>query len=110
MAGAIPAHDSPFRGGVNTSVTLDATQRASLLSTVSDFAQREIAPRVAEYDRAEKLPLDLLKQMADLGFFGGVIPPHLGGLGLDYVTFAQVIEEVSRTCHVMGGAAGAPPG
>ena len=44
----------------------------------------------------EQIPRDLLDRMGGLGFFGGVIPERLGGLGLDYVTFAELIEEISQ--------------
>jgi alkylation response protein AidB-like acyl-CoA dehydrogenase len=77
-------------------------ERAELLALVGDFARRRIAPRVAEYDEREEIPQDLLAEMAELGLFGGAVPEEYGGLGLDYVTYAQVIEEVSRVCHIMG--------
>lgn len=73
-----------------------------LVKLVGDFADREIAPRVEDYDQAEKLPRDLLDQMAELGLFGGAVPVEYGGLGLDYLTYAKIIEEVSKTCHIMG--------
>ena len=73
-----------------------------LVTLVGDFADREIAPRVEDYDQAEKLPRDLLDQMAELGLFGGAVPVEYGGLGLDYLTYAKIIEEVSKTCHIMG--------
>ena len=73
-----------------------------LVKLVGDFAAREIAPRVDDYDQAEKLPRDLLDQMAELGLFGGAVPVEYGGLGLDYLTYAKIIEEVSKSCHIMG--------
>ena len=86
------------------------TDRKPILDLAADFARREIAPRVADYDREEKLPRDLLDEMGALGFFGGVIPEELGGLGLDYVTFAQLIEEISKTCQILGTFVSMPSG
>jgi alkylation response protein AidB-like acyl-CoA dehydrogenase len=83
---------------------------AQIVEMAGDFARREIAPRVAEYDRQEKLPRDLLDKMAELGFFGGVVPVELGGLGLDHRTFAALVEEVSRVCHIMGTLVSMPSG
>lgn len=83
---------------------------ADLVATVGDFARREIAPRVREYDEQETLPMDLLQRMSELGFFGGVVAERYGGLGLDYVTFARLIEEVSKTCHVIGTLLSMPSG
>ena len=76
----------------------------------ADFASREIAPRVADYDRDEQLPRDLLERMAGLGFFGGVIPVDMGGLGLDYVTFVDLIEEISKACQILGTLISMPSG
>ncbi len=82
----------------------------ALVQAVGEFARKEIAPRVAQYDRDEELPRDLLERMAELGFFGGVIPVEDGGLGLDFVTYAQLIEEISKVCHVMGTLVSMPSG
>jgi alkylation response protein AidB-like acyl-CoA dehydrogenase len=81
-----------------------------IVEAVGTFARREIAPRVQAYDEAETIPDDLLRQMADLGFFGGVVSEEYGGLGLDYVTFAQVIEEISTVCHVIATLVSMPSG
>jgi alkylation response protein AidB-like acyl-CoA dehydrogenase len=88
----------------------DEVGMQALIRTVGEFARKEIAPRVAQYDRDEELPRDLLDRMAELGFFGGVIPVEDGGLGLDFVTYAQLIEEISKVCHVMGTLVSMPSG
>lgn len=73
--------------------------RASLRETVRAFARREVAPLVADYDRKEHIPRELLDRTAELGIFGGVIPERWGGAGMDYVTYAEVIEELARVDH-----------
>ena len=90
--------------------TLDDASKDALVASVGEFARGEIAPRVAAYDRDEQLPRDLLDKMAELGFFGGGVPVELGGLGLDYVTLARVIEEISKTCHILGTLVSMPSG
>jgi hypothetical protein len=85
-------------------------ERRAFLTTAADFMRHEVAPRVAEYDREEQIPRDILDKMAELGFFGGVLPTEMGGLGLDFVTFAELIEEVSRTCHILGTFVSMPSG
>ena len=84
--------------------------RAAIVEMAGEFARREIAPRVAQYDRDEMIPRDLLDQMAELGFFGGIVPEEWGGLGLDHRTFVALVEEVSRTCHIMGTLVSMPSG
>ncbi|HEY0448249.1 acyl-CoA dehydrogenase family protein [Actinophytocola sp.] len=87
-----------------------AVDREALLAAVRDFAEREIAPRVGAYDREERFPVELVREVAGLGWLGAVIDPRYGGLGLDWLTFTQLIEEVSRTCHIIGLAISMPSG
>jgi len=91
-------------------VTLSAEERQDLRQVVRDFARAEVAPRVMEYDAAEQLPLDILERMADLGFYGGTVPPELGGAGLDHVTYAGLIEEISKVDHILGVLMSMPSG
>ena len=100
----------PHVQGISTSREGHKAEVAALVETVADFAAREIAPRVAEYDRAERLPRDLLEQMAQLGLFGGVIAAENGGLGLDYRTFVALIEELSKVCQALATLASMPSG
>jgi len=86
------------------------THAKEIVATVGEFARREVAPRVQSYDEAEEIPLDLLQEMGRLGFFGGVVPEQWGGLGLDFVTFAEMIEEVSKVDHAVGTLLSMPSG
>jgi alkylation response protein AidB-like acyl-CoA dehydrogenase len=85
-------------------------ERAELIASVREFAQREIAPRVATYDREERFPVDIVRKAAGLGWIGAVVDPQFGGLGLDWLSFTQLIEEVSRVCHIVGLAVSMPSG
>jgi hypothetical protein len=77
-------------------------EQKSLLELARDFARREVAPHVAEYDRLERFPIELVKQAAGLGLLGGVVPTEYGGAGLDHKSYAMAVEEVSRVCHIVG--------
>ena len=59
------------------------------------FAQREIAPFAAEWDRAGGTPRELYQKMADVGLMGVMIDPQWGGAGADFVSYALAIEEIS---------------
>lgn len=85
-------------------------EQESLRQLARDFAQREIAPAVADYDREERFPVEIVKQAAALGLMGGVVPTAYGGAGLDHVTYAMLVEEISRVCHVVGVALTLPSG
>ena len=60
------------------------------------FADEVIRPVANDLDRDERFPADLYARMADLGLFGIAVPEELGGPGFDTLTFALVMEELSR--------------
>ncbi len=60
---------------------------------VRDFAQKEVAPMVKEYDRKHE-PMPVLERMAELGILGVGIPVQYGGQGLDYISLGLVCEEL----------------
>ncbi len=65
--------------------------------SVRDFVEAEVKPIANDLDRANKeIPERILKQMAELGYFGVIFPAEDGGMGLDYISMAIVTEELSR--------------
>ena len=62
---------------------------------VRDFAQRELWPHAAEWDKKHHFPKQAHKGLAELGAYGICVPEELGGAGLDYVTLALVLEEIA---------------
>ena len=64
--------------------------------TIRDFAEQKIRPVIMEYDETQKFPLELLKELGDLGFMGILFPEEYGGAGLGYVDFEIIIEELAR--------------
>ena len=62
---------------------------------VRDFAQRELWPKAAEWDKTHHFPHDVHKGLAALGAYGICVPEDLGGAGLDYLTLALVLEEIA---------------
>ena len=71
------------------------SELSAMRTLVKNFAQREVAPRVREYDMEERIPRDILEGMARLDLFGGMVPEAWGGAGMDHVTFSACIEEIS---------------
>jgi butyryl-CoA dehydrogenase len=61
-----------------------------------DFADGEIAPRARENDRAGRFDHGLVKQMAEMGFIGPILPEEYGGRGIDYRTYGLIVEEIGR--------------
>jgi alkylation response protein AidB-like acyl-CoA dehydrogenase len=60
------------------------------------FAEEVIRPMAESLDREERFPAELYKQMGELGLFGIGVPEDMGGPGFDTVTYALVMEELSR--------------
>ena len=77
-------------------------QQKMIQKMVREFAQKHIAPVAAELDKKEGYPHKILKEMAKLGFLGTIIPQEYGGAGLDTVSYAIVVEEISRKCASTG--------
>lgn len=70
--------------------------------TIRDFSEAEIKPTVAERDESGEFPAEIIKQLGELGFMGVNTPEHLGGSAMDAVTYAIVIEELSRVDPSVG--------
>jgi (2S)-methylsuccinyl-CoA dehydrogenase len=65
--------------------------------SVREFVEAEVKPIANDLDRENKeIPEKILKQMAELGYFGVIFPVEDGGMGLDYISMAIVTEELSR--------------
>jgi len=65
-------------------------------SAVRRFAEEVIAPRAEEMDERGELPLDIVKQMGELGLFGLPFPEEYGGQGSNFLTFCLAVEELAR--------------
>jgi len=81
----------------------ELTEEQQLLrDSLRDFADREIAPRAAKYDDAGEFPWENVQKMRELGLFGMIFPPEYGGSGLDTLSYAIAVEEISRACASTG--------
>ena len=74
---------------------IDEEVAAQLVSTIQDWVIREVLPCAAEYEKADRYPEHLVRQMKDFGLFGARIPAAYGGLGLEVRTYARIIEELA---------------
>lgn len=77
-------------------------QTSRMVETVRDFAASRVAPGVLERDREEHFDRELVREFGRLDLLGGVIPEEYGGLGLSHVTFAAIVEEMSKVDHISG--------
>ncbi|HEY7370236.1 MAG TPA: acyl-CoA dehydrogenase family protein [Thermoanaerobaculia bacterium] len=73
-----------------------------LQATVREFAQDVVRPRASAMDLSGDFPKDLFHQAGDLGLAGVCVPSEFGGSEMDTVSYAIVIEEISRVCANTG--------
>ncbi|MDA9555276.1 acyl-CoA dehydrogenase [Pelobium sp.] len=85
--------------GYNFSVSENHSMIASM---VKDFALKHIKPNVMEWDEAQIFPIELFKQLGELGLMGVLVPEEYGGSGLGYFEYVKVIEEIAKVCGSIG--------
>ncbi len=71
-------------------------------AVVREFAEAEVAPHIATWDREEHFPVDLIPKMGDLGLFGLVVPEEFGGADGDFTSLCVAIEELGRVDQSIG--------
>jgi short/branched chain acyl-CoA dehydrogenase len=71
-------------------------------AVVREFAEAEVAPHIATWDREEHFPVDLIPKMGDLGLFGLVVPEEFGGADGDFTSLCVAIEELGRIDQSIG--------
>jgi glutaryl-CoA dehydrogenase (non-decarboxylating) len=69
-------------------------EQIQIRDLVREFAQREVAPHIREWDAKGEFHREILDKLGEAGILGLPIPEELGGLGLDYVSLALACEEL----------------
>lgn len=60
-----------------------------------EFAQEQLAPNAADWDRDHTFPADAVRQMGELGLLGMVVPEEWNGAGADHISYALALEEIA---------------
>ena len=77
-------------------------EQQQLKKSVREFAEREIAPHVMEWDEAGEFPMATVKELGRLGLMGTIFPQEYGGAGMGYVEYVTAVEELSRVDGSVG--------
>jgi alkylation response protein AidB-like acyl-CoA dehydrogenase len=81
----------------------DLTQEQTMIKDlIRDFADSEVAPGAIDRDRTGAFPTEIFDKMAKLGLMGLPFSEQYGGAGADTISFAIVVEELSRVCASTG--------
>ena len=74
---------------------LSAAQQ-DIRERAAEFADREVAPHAARWDREDRFPAGVFEKLAEAGFMGLCVPEEYGGGGTDFLSYVLLIEEISR--------------
>lgn len=75
---------------------------AMVKEMVKNFADKYIHPHVMEWDESQTFPIDVFKQMGELGLMGVLVPEEYGGSGFGYHEYVTVISEIASVCGGIG--------
>lgn len=69
---------------------------------IRNFGDKEIRPRLMEWDESQELPIDVLKKLGDLGLMGVLVPTEYGGSGFGYFEYVTALTEIGSICGSIG--------
>ena len=69
---------------------------------IRNFGDKEIRPRLMEWDESQELPIDVLKKLGDLGLMGVLVPTKYGGSGFGYFEYVTALTEIGSICGSIG--------
>lgn len=78
-------------------LSFDETENQKMISQmIRDFGDREIKPKMMEWDESQEFPIPLFKKMGELGLMGVLVPEEYGGSGFGYAEYVTAISEIAR--------------
>ena len=79
-----------------------APDHVLLRDTIRAFMTEEVAPVVDEHERARRFPTEVVHRIGELGWLGSNVPERWGGAGMDTLSYAIAVEEISRVWGSLG--------
>ena len=64
--------------------------------SVRSYVKKEISPIIEDYAQRAEFPIQIVKQLGDMGCFGPTVPEQYGGGGLDYISYGLMMQELER--------------
>ena len=78
-------------------VNFEETESQKMIAEmVREFGTRKIKPRMMEWDESQEFPIDIFRQLGDLGLMGVLVPQEYGGAGFGYLEYITAIVELSK--------------
>jgi len=82
--------------------TFISEKHQTVRRTVRAFCEQNLAPIAKDIDQEARFPWEIVEKMGKLGYFGIQVPEKLSGAGMDSVSSAITVEEISRVCAALG--------
>lgn len=76
--------------------------QSQIADMIRDFAEKNIRPKMMEWDESQEFPVEVFKQLGELGLMGVLIPTEYGGSGLSYFEYITVVSEIAKVCGSIG--------
>jgi len=96
-------HPGSSPAGARRTAEIDPAQEAQLLAAIERWVDKEVRPRVKQYDHEDRYPAELVEQMKALGLFGATVSQDYGGLGLPAATYARLVMHISSVWMALTG-------
>lgn len=69
---------------------------------IRDFAEKNIRPKMMEWDESQEFPVEVFRKLGELGLMGVLIPTEYGGSGMTYFEYITVVTEIAKVCGSIG--------
>src|SRR5947209_18523950 len=77
-------------------------EQEEIREVARQFAEDELGDKIAPFDERHQFPFEIVNKLAPLGLLGVLVPEEYGGAGLDYVSYALIVEELFRRDAAVG--------
>jgi alkylation response protein AidB-like acyl-CoA dehydrogenase len=76
--------------------------QSQIADMIRDFAEKNIKPKMMEWDESQEFPIEVFRKLGELGLMGVLIPTEYGGSGLTYNEYITVVSEIAKVCGSIG--------
>jgi alkylation response protein AidB-like acyl-CoA dehydrogenase len=76
--------------------------QSQITDMIRDFAEKNIRPKMMEWDESQEFPVEVFRKLGELGLMGVLIPAEYGGTGLSYFEYITVVSEIAKVCGSIG--------
>lgn len=76
--------------------------QSQIADMIRDFAEKNIKPKMMEWDESQEFPVEVFRKLGELGLMGVLIPAEYGGSGLTYNEYITVVSEIAKVCGSIG--------